>query len=155
MCIYASVMIKLFQFKHKHDKFLKISKHLALPYPSDPISYKEKIQATILFHGMYKSCQWWNTLILHYINYDGCSSTIDSALTETRKLIALTYDIGYYRSDPDLCTMRWGCHHPQLGHCPWNSSGGGWSLGELLLLIWGTLLPSYKFRLGLPPKSHC
>lgn len=35
-----------------------------------------------------------------------CSSTIDSALTETRKLIALSYDIGYYRSDPDLCTMR-------------------------------------------------
>lgn len=41
-----------------------------------------------------------------YIKYDGRSSTIDSALTETRKLIALTYDIGYYRSDPDLCTMR-------------------------------------------------
>lgn len=115
----------------------------------------KKYRQTILFHGMYKSCQWWNTLILHYIKYDGCSSTIDSALTETRKLIALTYDIGYYRSDPDLCTMRWGCHHPQLGHCPWNLSVGGCSFGELSLLIWGTLLPSYKFQLGLPPKSHC
>lgn len=47
-------------------------------------------------------------ILLFYINikYDGCSSTIDSDLTETRKLIALTYDMGYYRSDPDLCTMR-------------------------------------------------
>lgn len=35
-----------------------------------------------------------------------CSFIIDFVLIEIRKLIVLIYDIGYYRFDLDLCTMR-------------------------------------------------